>query len=115
MADDSGHLDVDFVPIGLEVAICRSESRERAGDQIEAGFCRICALEEAIRRAGVHARDQIGDHFAAPQDNGDQSLRPQWVKAGGLGRRFSQPTDSERLHRLFSVTRFFGLFAFSFQ
>src|SRR5579863_653182 len=69
MTDDTEHVDIDFVSIGIKAATCRLESREHASDQIEAEFSRVCALEQAIRRAGVHARDQIGDCFTAPQNN----------------------------------------------
>jgi len=73
MADDTKHFDIDFVSIGIKAATCRPESREHAGDQIEAESSRVRALEQAIRRAGVHARDQIDDCFAAPQHNGHRN------------------------------------------
>jgi hypothetical protein len=70
MADDTEHGDLNFVSIGPKAAICRPESHGQARDQIDAEFNRVCALEQAIRRAGIQARDQIGDCFAGPQDNG---------------------------------------------
>jgi len=63
MTDDTEHVDLDFVSIGLKAAICRPESRANAGNQIEAEFSRACVLEQAIRRPGIQTRDQIEDWF----------------------------------------------------
>ena len=73
MTVDTEHVDINFVSIGFKASICRPESREHAGDQIEAQFSRVRVLEQAIRRAGVHTRDQIDDCFASPQHNGHRN------------------------------------------
>lgn len=102
MTDDTEHVDLNFVAIRLEATICRPESCEHAGDQSEAEFSRVCTLEQAIRCAGVHTRDQIGECFAAPQENGDCNT--------GIALRIGvNPRERELMHCLPAAE---GLLAF---
>ena len=60
-------LDAHLVPVRVKAAVGRPESRKQASGQIKPEFSGVPALEQAIRRTRIQARDEVRELFAGEQ------------------------------------------------
>jgi len=67
MRDDPEHIDTHLVPVCVKAAVGRPESRKQATRQIKPEFSGVPALEQAIRRTRIQARDEVHELFAGEQ------------------------------------------------